>query len=326
MFKIGLLGAARIAPKAMIGPVSKRTDCEIVALACRDEARGKDYAKTHKLGAVDIVTDYKDLVAREDIDLIYNPLPPSKHVETTLAALEAGKHVLLEKPFSMNTSEAETMVAAAKQHNRILMEGFHYCYHPAFQKTYDLYNAKKIGSVQSIEAQFTVPIANKAGQLRYIWELGGGALMDLGCYAVHISRLIMGAEPEVISATARHEGDVDVSLSGELQFPDNIPASIHCDMSDTAEIGASIQLNGSKGTLRYDGFVAPHDNHKIHLDTEGNQETFTIESDMTTYDHQLSAFIDAVKTSTSPMSGGEDAVATMRVIDQLYEKAGFPKR
>ena len=198
MIRMGILGAAKIAPKAFIESATRRDDCEIVCVAARDSARASAYAAEH--GIPEIAESYEALIARPDIDLIYNALPPHRHADLTIAALEAGKAVLCEKPFAMNAAEARRMVEASRRTGRPLVEAYHYRFHPMFLNVLEQVQSGAIGKLCAIRSEFSVAIKYRPGELRHDPALGGGALMDLGCYALHWARIVAGSEPAVRSA------------------------------------------------------------------------------------------------------------------------------
>ena len=240
MIRIGILGAAKIAPPALINPARLRDDCEIVAVAARDSARAQAYAAENTIP--DIAESYEALIARDDIDLIYNALPPHRHADLTIAALEAGKAVLCEKPFAMNAVEAARMADTAQRTGRVLIEAFHYRFHPAFQRVFDIVRSGRLGTIRRVDAAFDVTIPYRPGELRHTLEVGGGALMDLGCYPVHWVRTLVGTEPEIVSATAHCDRpSVDTSMAAELSFPGGEAGSIHTTMAPDTKFDAWIR-------------------------------------------------------------------------------------
>lgn len=324
MLRIGLLGAAKIAPPAIIGPASDRTDVEITALACRDETRGRVYADEHGIASVE--TDYEALARRSDVDLIYNALPPVRHADLTIAALEAGKPVLCEKPFAMNSAEAKTMAEAATRTGLPLIEAFHYRFHPAFARLLEFVHSGAIGKITSMDAAFDVAIPYREGELRHTASLGGGALMDLGCYPLHWVRTVAGAEPEISAATARQDRPgIDTVMSAELQFPGGVPATISCSMADDAKFSAHLTLTGEAGTTSMQNPLAPHHGHMISVTRDGETETTKVDG-QTTYHHQLDHVVDVLEGEAQPLTGGEDAVANMTAIDAIYTAAGMAPR
>src|SRR5580704_14814705 len=148
--RIGVLGAARIAPAAIIGPATRTDTAEVVAIAARDRTRAQAFATKHGIGRV--VDSYEELVADPGVDAIYNPLPNGLHGRWTMAAMAAGKHVLCEKPFTANADEARTVAAAQAGTGLVLMEAFHYRYHPLFARVRELVGSGAVGKVRHIEA------------------------------------------------------------------------------------------------------------------------------------------------------------------------------
>lgn len=198
--RIGILGAARIAPVAVIRPAQATGVAQVVAVAARDPERARAYAAEHAIP--NVADDYAALIAHPEVDAIYNALPASRHADLTIAALEAGKPVLCEKPFAMTLAEAQRMVSVAEQRGLVLMEAFHYRFHPLFARVLEIVASGEIGDVRRLEAVFSTSIEATATELRYDPTLGGGALMDLGTYCLHWVRTVVGAEPEVRAAKA----------------------------------------------------------------------------------------------------------------------------
>ena len=198
--RIGILGAAGITPTALIEPAATNPDVELVAVAARNRASAEEFATDHGIGRV--VDSYEELVADPDVDAIYIPLPNSHHGTWTIKAIEAGKHVLVEKPFAANAEEAEQVAAVAAGTDQVVMEGFHYRYHELTKRAIDLVRSGAIGELQHIDATFDIHLPDRTN-IRYIWDLAGGSTMDLGCYPLHLVRSVVGEEPEVVAATYR---------------------------------------------------------------------------------------------------------------------------
>lgn len=315
--RVGILGAARIAPAAIIKPARGNDEVVLQAVAARNEARAQRFARKHWITHVS--ADYQALIERDDVDLIYNPLPPAMHFHWTLEALRAGKHVLCEKPFAMNREQAAEMVNEARRHNRHLIEAFHYRFHPLFDRILEL--LPEIGEIEHIDAEFSVPIPRRKGELRYDRSLGGGALMDLGCYPVHFARSILGEEPEVRSADADWvDSGVDLSMSLELEFPSGVSASLRCSMMNLKVPKIFARISGSKGTVRVINFVLPHAYHKIGLKTQAREWNGKVEG-QSTYRHQLEHVVEVLRGTARAVTGGQDAIANMSVIDTAYRIA-----
>ncbi len=320
MLRIGLLGASKIAPTAVIAPAFLRDDVQIVAVAARDPHRAAGFARAH--GIAHVAADYGDLVARKDVDLVYNGLPPSGHLEWTLAALAAGKAVLCEKPFAMDAAQAQIMVRAAADANLPLIEAFHYRFHNVMIRAIALVRSGVLGDIHRAHAVFEVPIARTPDELRWHAELGGGGLMDLGCYPIHALRSLIGEEPQVREARCVFEGRVDVTMNASLAFPSGTRAEIACSMTPETP-GARLTLGGSRGRLEIINFLAPQMGCRFTTVIDG----VTIEHPVdgpTTYEAQLDHVVAVVRDGAKPITGGADAVANMAVIDAIYAAANRP--
>lgn len=325
MIRIGLLGASKIAPKAIIRPAQAREDCVIQAVASRSKSRVCSYAKTYDIPHIE--TSYEALIARDDIDLIYNALPPSLHCELSILAAQHGKTVLCEKPFAMNADEARRMVEAADTAGTPLIEAFHYRFHPAFLKFEQLIKSRKIGDIQHISGVFDVHIPNRSDELRYIPELGGGALMDLGCYPLHAMRTLTGHEPKIIEALhERAKSGIAVSSWAAMKLG-NVPAHLECNMGRDAIYDNSLHVIGSKGVAKLTGFVHPyrwdpHTGFNMYVEVDGIREVTTLLNSpeswkRSTYDYQLDHVIRVMSGQEKLMTGGSDAIATMVAIDAI---------
>ncbi len=197
--RIGVLGAARIAPAALIRPARVLDGVQVAAIAARDRNRAGTFAAKH--GIATVHDSYDALLADPAIDAIYNPLPNGLHGRWTIAALRAGKHVLCEKPFTANADEAESVAEVARATGPVVMEAFHYRYHGLTARMLDILASGELGDVRHLDTWlcFPLPVAD----IRWQLDLAGGALMDAGCYAVHLLRTLAGAEPVVRSAQAK---------------------------------------------------------------------------------------------------------------------------
>ncbi|MEZ5998636.1 MAG: Gfo/Idh/MocA family oxidoreductase [Hyphomonas sp.] len=324
MIRIGILGAAKIAPKGIIGPASRRADCTVTAVAASDPARAAAYATTH--GIPHVSDSYDALIAREDVDLVYNALPPHRHADLSIAALKAGKAVLCEKPFAMNAPEAQRMVTAAHDTGRPLIEAFHYRFHPAFLRVFDLVRSGEFGEIRTLEAEFTVPIPYRDGELRHTLEVGGGALMDLGCYPLHQLRTITGEEPVIASASCQCERPgVDMTTHARLDFPGGASGEITTSMSGTRRRRIELNIRCANGTVKFVNPVQPYPEHEIEIHSGGRTHRETVPGE-TTYDHQLAHVVDVLEGRAHPLTGGADAVANMTAIDAIYRAAGLNPR
>lgn len=308
--KIGILGAAKIAPPALVAPCMATGVAVAYAVAARDRGRAEAFAATN--GVEKVLDSYEALIADPEVDAIYNALPPAMHADLTILALRAGKPVLCEKPFTMTADLARTMVAASRETGVMLMEAFHYRYHPMFLRILEIVRGGDLGELKRIEAVFDVPVPETPGEIRYNDALGGGALMDLGTYPVHWARMVAGSEPTVTSASATLNGaGVDLASRAELAFAGGLTAELSCSMSGGPAIRMTIE--GARGTLTATNPLVPQMGHLLE-GPDGLSETFTRDP---TYDFQLRAFVEAVRTGVAPPTSGDDSVAQMAVLDEI---------
>jgi predicted dehydrogenase len=312
--RIGVLGAAKIAPAALLLPAQARQDVQVVAVAARDGAAARAFADAH--GIEHALEGYDALLVRDDVDAIYNALPPSRHADLSIAALAAGKHVLCEKPFALDAAEAQAMVAAAARAGRVLMEAFHYRYHPLFGALLEVVRGGSLGTLREVRAQFVVNVPPRPGELRFDPALGGGGLMDLGTYCVHWCRTVAAREPTVRTARMRMgETGVDLHARAELDFGDGLVAHVDCGMD--APFAASLVVVGEHGELRADNPLVPQFGHRLQLSLEGAEAEVRTFSREPTYAFQLQAFVDAVRGGVLPPTSGADPVRQMTVIDAI---------
>ena len=325
MIRIGTLGAARITPPALIKPAREVDGVEVVAVAARDPERARAFATKHSIPRV--VDTYDALIADPDIDAVYNPLPNHLHDEWTRKAADAGKHVLCEKPFTSNATEAEQVAAAAERSGLVVMEAFHYRYHPLAARMGEIVTSGELGQIRHVQTWMCVPIPLK-GDIRYRLELAGGATMDVGAYAIHILRLLSGAEPDVIRARAKLSSpDVDRWMTADFRLPNDAVGRMTCSMFSTDLLRIGARVTGTEGEMRVFNPVGPHMYHRLRVKRAGRvtRERVGVGTG-STYLHQLRAFAAAVTEGAPFPTTPADAVANMRVIDAVYRAAGMEPR
>jgi predicted dehydrogenase len=327
MIRIGILGAAGIAPQALIRPVSRRPDMEVVAIAARSLDAATRFAHEHSIPRA--YDGYPALLAADDIDLVYVALPPSEHVRWSIAALEAGKDVLCEKPLSMDAAEARRAASVAEQTGRHLIEAFHDHYHPLIASLQEVMESGALGRILNIDAAFTADNPYSPTSIRHVPELGGGALMDLGCYPVHWLRALGGGEPVVTSAAyVPNELGADITIDASVVFESGPNAgatgSLHASMAPGVPFSAPVVVTGERGTLRVDNLVLPHLGHSVASVIDGVTRTWTV-GGRETYDHELDAVATALDTGAPAATEGPDFVATMELIDAIYAAAGVAR-
>jgi predicted dehydrogenase len=321
--RIGILGAARIAPSAVIKPARNATEAVIGAVAARDRSRAEAFASKH--GIAKVCDSYAALVADPDLDAIYNPLPNGLHAEWTIAALEAGKHVLCEKPFTANTKEAEAVAEVAQRTGLVVMEAFHYRYHPLALRMRAIVESGELGTVRRVETALCFPLP-KFSDIRYQYDLAGGATMDVGTYTVHIARLLGCEEPEVVSAEAKlRTPDVDRAMRAELRFPSGHTGRITCSMWSSWLIQTYARVIGDRGEMHVINPTSPQLWHRMRVKHGGTARTEKF-SRRPTYEYQLGAFCAAVIRGEPTFTPPADSIANMRVLDAIYVAAGMTPR
>jgi len=316
--RIGVLGAARIVPKALLLPAQGLAD--VVAVAARDVERARVFASAH--GIPDAHGTYEELLARPDLDAVYVALPAAHHARWTLAALEAGKHVLCEKPFGLALAEASACVERAAEAGLLLMEAHHWRYHPllgAFTRA-----LVDLGPLTEVRALFDAPI--RSGNIRLDPALGAGVLLDFGCYLVQWL-MLAGAddEPTIVHASAV-EGDtgIDLAFRAVLHARSGAKLSLSCDMRPEVTFTAFVEAVGEGGEVRFEN---PLNGHDARLLIRRGTQTERIEADgPTTYRRQLEAFVQALQAGTDPPTSGASIVRTQALLDDLYRAAGLPAR
>ncbi len=321
--RIGILGAARVAPSALINPAKENADVVVAAVAARDVSRAQAFAAKH--GIVRVHDDYEALIADPDIDAIYNPLPNSLHGRWTRAALAAGKHVLCEKPFTANAAEAREVAELAANSDRVVMEGFHYRYHPLTLRVEEIIASGELGRLKRVEAALCFPLP-KFTDIRYNYSLAGGATMDAGCYAVHMVRTFGGSTPEVVSAQAKlRDPQIDRAMTAELRFAGGHTGRVRCSLWSSHLLQISAHVVGEHGELRVFNPVMPKFLHRLSVRSpdSGRVERF---SHRASYAYQLDAFAAAVLRGQPVKTTPEDAIENMTVIDAIYHAAGLPLR
>jgi predicted dehydrogenase len=299
--------------------------CDVAGIASRNLDRAEEAAA--RLGIAHTYGSYQALLDDPYIEAVYIPLPNNLHAEWTLKAAAAGKHVLCEKPLAMTSAEAETMVAACREAGVLLMEAFMYRHHPSWVRARELVDQGRIGELLAVEAVFSYRNTDPAN-IRNIAELGGGALMDIGCYPVNVARMMFGAEPTIVQAALRRDPvfGTDVLTSALLDF-DGRHASFTC--STQLEPDQRVHLLGTEGRLLVEiPFNIPPGLPTRIIHTAGGNPPVAPGTDVIEfpaadqYQIQGELFAAAIREHKPAPTPPEDAVANMRVIEQIFAAAG----
>jgi len=312
--RLGLLSTATI-NRSIVAAAADVAELEVVAVASRDAARAEAAARVHGVGRAH--PSYEALLADPEVDAVYVSVPNALHHEWTLRALEAGKHVLCEKPYSRRPHEVEEAFAVAERSGLVLMEAFMYRHHPQWRRIRELVADGAIGRLRSIHATFGFRL-QKADDVRLRPELDGGALMDVGCYCVSGSRLLAG-EPEraqgeeVVGPTG-----VDLAFHGTLRFPDDVVAQL--DASFLVSSRQRLEAVGEEGSILVEAPWRADWGMRVVLRRGGEVEEVEVEpGDM--FVLELENLADAVEGRAPQLLGREDALGQARAIDALYRAA-----
>jgi predicted dehydrogenase len=322
--KIGILGAARITELALITP-ARTTGDRLVAVAARDRSRAEAFAARH--GVERVVGSYTALLDDPEVEVVYNPLANALHGPWNIAAAQAGKHVLTEKPSASNAEEAREVREAAEKAGVTVMEGFHYPYHPLHGRLLELATSGELGEVREVEVHMVMP-APDDDDPRWRLDLAGGGLMDVGCYAVHALRMLsaaLGGTPRVLGARAGERGHgVDAWLDADLELPHGVSATMRSGMT-APEFDFSYRLTGSRGAAYAAEFVRPHLGDTIEVTTPDGLRVEEL-GRRSSYTYQLEALAAHLRNGAPLLTDTDDAVANMELVDEVYRAAGLEPR
>lgn len=314
----GVLSTANIGRIAVNPAIRAAHNGDLVAVGSRDGVRAREFAERHDIPAW--YDSYEAVLEDSSIDAVYIPLPNSMHREWCIRAAEHGKHVLCEKPLASNEAESLEMEAAASANGTLLMEAFMYRFHPRTNRVLDLVRSGAVGEVRAIRSAFTFRLT-RPNNIRLQPELGGGGLMDVGCYCVNISRTVMGQEPIEVQAWARwHENGVDDQLAGALRFAGGAIAQFDCSLA--MERREYYEIAGTDGNLDVPvAFLPGHDATVIHEHHgRGESRDHVVPGD-DEYRLMVEHFGDCAIHGTPLRYSAAEAAANMRVIDALYRSA-----
>jgi predicted dehydrogenase len=322
--KIGILGAARIADDGIADP-ARALGHRLVAMAARDRSRAEAFAQ--RRGVEKVHETYADVIDDPDVDVVYNALVNSLHARWNQYALEAGKHVLSEKPFASNATEAAAVRDIARTASGQIVEGFHYLHHPVNQRLRELVTSGSLGEIKRVDIQLSIPSPPDSDP-RWSLELSGGATMDLGCYVLSAARQLgrwLGEAPAVASAKAAlKKPAVDSAMWVELAYPSGLHGSLHWDMS-AANRTMVWTVKGTSGTAVVPAFAVPHMDNRILITKDGETEEQTL-GDQTSYTYQLAALAKTLQTGVEFLINVDDSVANAELIDEVYRAAGLAPR
>jgi predicted dehydrogenase len=321
--RIGILGASSFAPTTLINPAKGNDEVVVAAVGARDMDSAQAFAD--KYGIARAHGSYEALIADPDLDAVYVLLPTSFHGRWTRAALDAGKHVLCEKPFAANAAEAREIAELAAKSDRIVMEAIQFRYHPLTLRVEEIIASGELGKLERVDLSLCVLLPKFSGNC-YNYSFAGGAMMDAGSYVVNMLRTFGGSTPEVLSARATLRGpEVDRAMTAELRFASGHTGRIRCALWSSDLFRASAKVVGDQGQLRWLSPAAPHVFPRLSIRSASGKrvERFPRRA---TYEYQLEAFAAAVLRGEPVKTTPQDAIENHSVIDAIYRAAGLSLR
>lgn len=314
----GILGTARIAQRAVVPALLSIKHNPVIAVASRDLTRAQEFAAPFEIPRA--YGNYDDLIADSNVQAVYIPLPNSEHASWAIKAMQAGKHVLVEKPIALNANEAQLMVSTALENSVVLMEAFMYRYSDRFEKIHEIVRSGTIGKIRLVQAGFTFTLSNP-DDIRLAPDLGGGALYDLGCYCVNLERLLVGREPTSVQAICQmSKSGVDLQTVATLDFGDQVFGQFM--VSFNADSSQFLRVIGSAGSIHVEKpFLLVGEGTSALLNVAGKESkrvNFRIEND---YKRMLDHFYNVAVSKDVPRFPLSDAINNLVVIDALFQSA-----
>jgi len=316
-----LLGAGNIAAKFANG-LTRTDQATGLAIGSRNLEKAREFAAKHGLERA--YGSYDEVLADPDVDVVYIALPNHLHAEWSIKAAQAGKHILCEKPVTLNTPQLERVLAVVKAQDVFFMEAFMYRCHPQLQKVRELLEAGAIGEVRTLHASFSFNMGPQYDNTRMVNYMGGGGLMDVGCYCVSFCRWAVGEEPARCRAVA-HIGErtrVDEYMAGVLEFPSGpvayFTSGIQCN------VPASADIYGSRGSIHIESpWLPPESGTPVMLLADGKAETFEISLGRDLYENEALHVAEHLEQRQAPAMTWDDSLGQMRALDALRADMGL---
>jgi len=311
----GLLSTANI-NRSLIPPLKASKRNRLVAVASRSQAAAEKYAHEWKIPRA--FGSYDALLNSRDVDVIYNPLPNGLHAEWTIKALQAGKHVLCEKPMALSLAEMDAIQNASRQTGRVVAEAFMYRHHPQTLKVKEMVADGSLGKLQMIKGSFTFML-DREGDVRLDKGLGGGSIWDVGCYPISFARLVTGAEPlEVFGWQITGQTGIDMSFIGQMRFPDDVHAQFDCGFASTFH--SFMEIVGTQGTLNIPVPFKPGKKEKIYFTHDNKTEKLEIKG-RELYIGEVEDMADAILLGQPPRMSLDDSRGNAAAILALLASA-----
>ena len=311
----GLLSTARI-NRSLIPPLRASKRNHLLAVASRSQESADAYAREWKIPRA--YASYEVLLADPEIDVIYNPLPNHLHAEWTIKAVEAGKHVLCEKPLALSVDEVDAIAAAARKHGRVVTEAFMYRHHPQTLKAQELVRSGSLGNLKLLRGAFSFELTHE-GNIRSDPAMGGGSIWDVGCYPISYARTIIGAEPlEVFGWQVTGPTGIDDTFIGQMHFEGDVYAQF--DSSFVIPFHTYMEIVGSEAALIIPKPFKPDLNEKIFLVRDGKTETVKVKG-QELYLGEVEDMADAITLGKTARITLDDSRANIATIMALLESA-----
>jgi predicted dehydrogenase len=310
----GMIGASTIGGEALLEPASRRDDVLVSLVAASRPGAAEAYA--HRWGVPLASSDYGDVLLDPQIDAVYISNAAADHARWAVAALDAGKHVLCEKPIAITTDEARAIQDAALSADRVVMEGFHYRFHPLFLELQRLVASDRFGALESIRSVINGERAYDPASILHVRDLGGGALLHNGVYGIHWTRVLFDAEPVITRASQRfNRSGADSDTTAEFEFPGGRTASLHCSFDRSDPV--SLTLRFEKADAVVTGPIGAHHGHSLRITpASGPTEVYTV-AGATSFDYQLEEFVRRTATPGVDGGRGDDIVANAAVVEAI---------
>lgn len=311
----GLLSTARI-NRALIPPLRASKRNQLLAIASRTQESADTYAREWKIPRTH--GSYEALLADPEIDVIYNPLPNHLHAEWTIKAVEAGKHVLCEKPLALRVEEVDAIQDAARKYGRVVAEAFMYRHHPQTLMVQELVQNGSLGTIKLIRGSFSY-VLSREGDVRLKPEMGGGSIWDIGCYPISYARMVVGTNPlEVFGWQVTGPTGIDETFVGQMRFANDV--LVQFDSSFVIPFHTFMELVGSEGTLNIPRPFRSATDEKIFLRRGDKTETIKIPG-QELYIGEVENMADAILLGREPRVSLDDSQANVAVISAFLKSA-----
>ncbi|MDN4616351.1 Gfo/Idh/MocA family oxidoreductase [Leifsonia sp. F6_8S_P_1B] len=321
--RVGIIGAARVAPSALLRPAAEVDGVTVTSVASRDQARARSFARRHAIARA--LASYEDLLNDEEVDAVYIATPAAHHARWIMAAIAAGKHVLCEKPFTSNATSARAVEAAALDApGLVVMEAYHSAYHPFQQRLRDVIASGDLGTVVSARATFAIPLISRKA-IQWNPALGGGGLLDVGYYPLRQLRELFGEPERILESRAWAKDGVDRRFEATMLFPHGVQTQVVSAIWSHRVLASHLEVVGDRGRLQASWPYHPQSGTRMVVES-GQSRRKEVADRRPTYAFQLEAFRDAIRSGVPPITGPAQAAAQLKAIDDLYGAAGLRPR